>query len=329
MAGFFGAIGTSRCTTDVFYGTDYNSHLGTRRGGLATFSEEKGFKRSIHHLENTYFRTKFEKELDEFDGNSGIGIISDTDAQPLLFNSHLGRFAICTVAKINNMEQIADTLLEQNMHLSEFSSGKINQTELVGLLIVKGKNFVDGIENVFREVKGSCTMLLLTENGIIAARDSWGRTPIIIGKKDDAWAVSSESTAFPNLGYETERFLGPGEIVRITANGIEQLRKPNKKMQICSFLWVYYGFPTSDYEHRNTEDVRNATGFAMGKEDDTQVDCACGIPDSGIGMAIGYAAGHGCPYMRAISKYTPTWPRSFTPSNQSMRNLVAKMKLIQ
>ena len=272
---------------------------------------------------------KFEKELDEFDGNSGIGIISDTDAQPLLFNSHLGRFAICTVAKINNMEQIADTLLEQNMHLSEFSSGKINQTELVGLLIVKGKNFVDGIENVFREVKGSCTMLLLTENGIIAARDSWGRTPIIIGKKDDAWAVSSESTAFPNLGYETERFLGPGEIVRITANGIEQLRKPNKKMQICSFLWVYYGFPTSDYEHRNTEDVRNATGFAMGKEDDTQVDCACGIPDSGIGMAIGYAAGHGCPYMRAISKYTPTWPRSFTPSNQSMRNLVAKMKLIQ
>ena len=329
MAGFFGAIGTSRCTTDVFYGTDYNSHLGTRRGGLATFSEEKGFKRSIHHLENTYFRTKFEKELDEFDGNSGIGIISDTDAQPLLFNSHLGRFAICTVAKINNMEQIADTLLEQNMHLSEFSSGKINQTELVGLLIVKGKNFVDGIENVFREVKGSCTMLLLTENGIIAARDSWGRTPIIIGKKDDAWAVSSESTAFPNLGYETERFLGPGEIVRITANGIEQLRKPNKKMQICSFLWVYYGFPTSDYERRNTEDVRNATGFAMGKEDDTQVDCACGIPDSGIGMAIGYAAGHGCPYMRAISKYTPTWPRSFTPSNQSMRNLVAKMKLIQ
>ena len=185
MAGFFGAIGTSSCITDVFYGTDYNSHLGTRRGGMATFSEEKGFKRSIHHLENTYFRTKFEKELDEFDGNSGIGIISDTDAQPLLFNSHLGRFAICTVAKINNMEQIADTLLEQNMHLSEFSSGKINQTELVGLLIVKGKNFVDGIENVFREVKGSCTMLLLTENGIIAARDSWGRTPIIIGKKDD------------------------------------------------------------------------------------------------------------------------------------------------
>jgi amidophosphoribosyltransferase len=279
MAGFFGAIGTSSCTTDVFYGTDYNSHLGTRRGGMATFSEEKGFKRSIHHLENTYFRTKFEKELDEFEGNAGIGIISDTDAQPLLFNSHLGRFAICTVAKVNNMEQIADALLEQNMHLSEFSSGKINQTELVGLLIVKGKNFVDGIENVFREVKGSCTMLLLTENGIIAARDSWGRTPIIIGKKDGAWAVSSESTAFPNLGYETERFLGPGEIVRITANGIEQLRKHNKKMQICSFLWVYYGFPTSDYENRNTEDVRNATGYAMGKEDDTQVDCACGIPD--------------------------------------------------
>ena len=192
MAGFFGAIGTSTCVTDVFYGTDYNSHLGTRRGGMATFSEEKGFKRSIHHLENTYFRTKFEKELDEFDGNAGIGIISDTDAQPLLFNSHLGRFAICTVAKINNMEQIASTLLEQNMHLSEFSSGKINQTELAGLLIVKGKDFVDGIENVFREVKGSCTMLLLTENGIIAARDSWGRTPIIIGKKDGEFGTTKE-----------------------------------------------------------------------------------------------------------------------------------------
>ena len=328
MAGFFGAIGTSSCVTDVFYGTDYNSHLGTRRGGMATFSEEKGFKRSIHHLENTYFRTKFEKELDEFDGNAGIGIISDTDAQPLLFNSHLGRFAICTVAKINNMEQIASTLLEQNMHLSEFSSGKINQTELVGLLIVKGKNFVDGIENVFREVKGSCTMLLLTENGIIAARDSWGRTPIIIGKKDGAWAVSSESTAFPNLGYETERFLGPGEIVRITANGIEQLRKPNKKMQICSFLWVYYGFPSSDYEGINVEAVREANGKAMGEEDDTPADLVCGIPDSGVGTALGYSEGHGIPYKRAVLKYTPTWPRSFTPGNQSRRSLVAKMKLI-
>lgn len=329
MAGFFGAVSTSDCVTDVFYGTDYNSHLGTRRGGLASFSKEKGFKRSIHHLENTYFRTKFEDELPSFVGNSAVGIISDTDAQPLLFNSHLGRFALCTVAKINNMEEIADKLLAENMHLSEFSSGRINQTELVGLLIVKGKNFVEGIENVFREVKGSCTMLLLTEDGIIAARDSWGRTPIVLGKKEGGYALTSETTAFPNLGYETERFLGPGEILRVYPDHVEQMRKPNKRMQICSFLWVYYGFPTSDYENRNTEVVRNALGYAMGKEDPTEVDCSCGIPDSGIGMAIGYAAGHGCPYMRAISKYTPTWPRSFTPSNQSMRNLVAKMKLIQ
>ena len=329
MAGFFGTVSTSPCVADVFYGTDYNSHLGTRRGGMATYSAEKGFKRSIHSLESTYFRTRFESELDEFVGNSGIGIISDTDAQPLLFNSHLGRFAICTVAKINNLTELADQLLEEGMHLTEFTSGRINPTELVGCLIVKGKDFVDGIENVFRRVKGSCTMLLLTEDGVIAARDSWGRTPIVVGRKDGAYAVTSESTSFPNLGYETVKFLGPGEIVRIKADGCEQLRMPNKRMQVCSFLWVYYGFPTSDYEGKNTEVVRNATGYAMGKADDTEVDCACGIPDSGIGMAIGYAAGHGCPYMRAISKYTPTWPRSFTPSNQEMRNLVAKMKLIQ
>ena len=269
MAGFFGTVSTSECITDVFYGTDYNSHLGTRRGGMATYSQTKGFKRSIHNLESSYFRTKFEGELKDFEGNSGIGIISDTDAQPLLFNSHLGRFAICTVAKINNLDEIASKLLKENMHLSEFSSGKINPTELVALLIIKGKDFVDGIENVFREVKGSCTMLLLTEDGIIAARDSWGRTPIVIGKKDGAYAATSESTSFPNLGYEIEKFLGPGEIVKLHSDRMEQLRKPNKKMQICSFLWVYYGFPTSDYEGRNTEEVRNACGYAMGKEDKT------------------------------------------------------------
>ena len=284
--------------------------------------------RSIHNLENTYFRTRFESELDKFQGNAGIGIISDTDAQPLLMNSHLGRFAIITVAKINNQEELASKMLEEGQHLSEFSSGKINPTELVALLIIKGKDFVQGIENVFRNVKGSCSMLLLTENGIIAARDSWGRTPVVIGKKDGAMAATSESTAFPNLDYDIHYYLGPGEIVRITADYMEQLRKPNKRMQICSFLWVYYGFPTSCYEGRNTEDVRNECGRVMGREDDTPVDCACGIPDSGIGMAVGYAEGHGCPYMRAINKYTPTWPRSFTPSNQEMRNLVAKMKLI-
>lgn len=330
MAGFFGTVSSAPCIADVFYGTDYNSHLGTRRGGIATYNKEtKSFKRSIHSLESNYFRSKFESELSEFTGNSGIGIISDTDAQPQLFNSHLGRFAICTVAKINNIDEIASELLAEGMHLTEFTSSRINPTELVGLLIIKGKDIVDGIENVFKKVKGSCSMILLTEDGIIAARDSWGRTPIVVGKREGAYAVTSETTSFPNLGYETEKFLGPGEIVKITEDSCEVLRKANRKQQICSFLWVYYGFPTSDYEGRNTEEVRNAIGYAMGKDDDTEVDCSCGIPDSGIGMAIGYAHGHKCPYMRAISKYTPTWPRSFTPANQSMRDLVAKMKLIQ
>ena len=328
MGGFFGTVSEKPCVSDLFYGTDYQSHLGTRRGGLATYSEECGFLRSIHNLENKYFRSCFEDELDKFQGNSGIGVISDQDAQPMLMNSHLGRFALVTVSKINNMEQLAEQLLQENMHLSEFSSGRINPTELVSLLIIKGKDFVDGIENVFRNIKGSCSMLLLTENGIIAARDTWGRTPIVVGKKDGAMAVTSESSAFPNLDYETTHFLGPGEIVRIHADRMETLRKPNKRMQICAFLWVYYGFPTSEYEGRNVEDVRNECGRKMGHEDQTEVDYACGIPDSGVGMAVGYAEGHGCPYARAIAKYTPTWPRSFTPSNQERRRLVAKMKLI-
>ena len=328
MAGFFGSIGKYSCVADVFYGTDYHSHLGTRRAGMATFSEENGFRRVIHSIQQSPFRTKFEDELNDFSGNAGIGIISDTDAQPLLFNSHLGRFAVSTVGKILNAEELVEHLLQENMHLSEFSSGRINPTELVGLLIVKGKTFVDGIENVYRLVKGSCSILVLTEDGIIAARDSWGRTPIVVGRRDDAYAVASESSAFQNLGFETEYFVGPGEIVRITADHMEQLRKPSPRKQICSFLWVYYSFPTSDYENRNTEEVRNACGEAMGRIDTTEVDCACGIPDSGIGMAIGYASGHGVPYRRAISKYTPTWPRSFTPSKQEMRELVAKMKLI-
>lgn len=328
MGGFFGTISTQPCVADLFYGTDYQSHLGTKRGGMATFCSERGFYRSIHNLESTYFRTRFEPELEKFVGNAGIGIISDTDAQPLLMNSHLGRFALVTVAKINNIEELAKQLLEEGMHLSEFSSGKINPTELIALLIIKGKTFRDGIENVYNTVKGSCSMLLLTENGIIAARDRWGRTPIVVGKKDGAMAVTSESTAFPNLDYETIHYVGPGEIVRIYADKMEQLRPANEEMQICSFLWVYYGFPTSCYEGRNAEAMRNECGRVMGKEDETEVDCACGIPDSGIGMAVGYAEGHGVPYQRAISKYTPTWPRSFMPSNQSMRDLVAKMKLI-
>ncbi|MBO5659607.1 MAG: amidophosphoribosyltransferase [Bacteroidaceae bacterium] len=328
MGGFFGTVSQQPCVADLFYGTDYQSHLGTRRGGMASFSSESGFYRSIHNLENTYFRTRFESELDRFVGNSGIGVISDTDAQPMLINCHLGRFAVVTVARINNIEELAQKMLDEGMHLSEFSSGKINPTELIGLLIVRGKTFVDGIENVFRMVKGSCSLLLLTEDGVIAARDSWGRTPIVVGKKDGAMAVTSESTAFPNLGYDILHYLGPGEIIRIQADGMQQLRKPNKGMQICSFLWVYYGFPTSCYEGRNAEAVRMECGREMGKEDPVEVDCVCGIPDSGLGMAVGYSEGHKVPYARAISKYTPTWPRSFTPANQEMRALVAKMKLI-
>ena len=295
---------------------------------MATYNPDAGFTRSIHNLESDYFRSKFERELDRFGGNSGIGVISDTDAQPMLMNSHLGRFALVTVAKINNKEEICDQLLSENMHLSEFSSGKINPTELIALLIIKGKTFVEGIENVYKSIKGSCSMLLLTEEGIIAARDSWGRTPITVGVKDDAVAVTTETTAFPNLGYETKLYMGPGQIVKITADGYEELRKPNKKMQVCSFLWVYYGFPTSCYEGRNVEDTRNELGRVMGREDDVEVDGACGIPDSGVGMAVGYAEGHKCPYTRAVAKYTPTWPRSFMPTDQSRRNLVAKMKLI-
>ena len=328
MGGFFGTVSTQKCVTDLFYGTDYQSHLGTKRGGMATYSGEKGFFRSIHNLENTYFRTRFEDELDKFHGKSGIGIVSDTDAQPLLMNSHLGRFALVTVAKINNLEEIAEQLLNENMVLSEFSSGKINQTELIGLLIIKGKSFVDGIENIYRNIHGSCSVLLLTEDGIIAARDSWGRTPIVIGQKEGAMAATSESSAFPNLGYETTYYLGPGEIVRLRPDGMEQLRRPNKGNQICSFLWIYYGFPTSSYEGKNVEEVRFETGRVMGKEDPTEVDTVGGIPDSGNGMALGYSAGHKVPYVRGISKYTPTWPRSFMPTNQEMRNLVAKMKLI-
>ena len=330
MGGFFGTVSKASCVTDLFYGTDYNSHLGTKRGGLATYDAEEGmFARSIHNLESTYFRTKFEDELDKFKGNVGIGIISDTDPQPIIINSHLGRFAIVTVAKIVNLEEIEAELLSQNMHFAELSSGNTNQTELISLLIIQGKTFVEGIENVYRRVKGSCSMLLLSEDGsIIAARDKWGRPPIVIGRKEGAYAATSESSSFPNLDYEIDRYLGPGEIVRMTADGVEQLRKPEEKMQICSFLWVYYGFPTSCYEGRNVEEVRFTSGLKMGQNDDSEVDCACGIPDSGVGMALGYAEGKGVPYHRAISKYTPTWPRSFTPSKQEMRSLVAKMKLI-
>ena len=328
MGGFFGAIEVKNCVNDLFYGTDYNSHLGTKRAGLVTFDQDKGFSRSIHSLERDYFRSRFEGELDKFSGNSGIGVISDTDPQPILVNSHLGRYAVVTVAKINNMREIAQELLEKRMHFSEMSANNINPTELVALLINMGDTFVDGINLVFKKVKGSCSMLILTENGIIAARDALGRTPIVIGHKDGAYAATSETTSLPNLDFKVLRDVGPGEIVRLMATGVEQLQKPFSRCQICSFLWVYYGFPASNYEGINTEYVREAAGKVMGEEDDTEVDCVCGVPDSGVGTALGYAEGHHVPYKRAVLKCTPTWPRSFTPGNQSMRNLVAKMKLI-
>ena len=329
MGGFFGTISKRKCINDLFYGTDYNSHMGTKRGGLATYSEDEGFQRSIHNLQSDYFRSKFEDELDKFSGGtSGIGVISDTDPQPIVINSHLGKFAIVTVAKIVNMKEIEEKLLAGNKHFAELSSGGTNQTEMIALLIIQGKDFTDGIENVFRTIKGSCSMLILTEDGIIAARDKYGRTPIVLGRKEGAYAATSESCSFPNLDFEIDRYLGPGEIVRIYPDKVVQMRAPEKKMQICSFLWVYYGFPTSSYEGRNVEEVRFRSGYKMGLQDNSDVDCICGIPDSGVGQALGYAEGKGVPYHRAVVKYTPTWPRSFTPSNQERRNLVAKMKLI-
>jgi len=330
MGGFFGVVSQKDCVADVFYGTDYNSHMGTRRGGIAAYKRTDGsFVRSIHNLESSYFRSKFESELGDFQGaTSAIGVISDTDAQPLIISSHLGRFAITTVAKIANMDELTHQLMEQNMHFAELSGGGINQTELVALLIIQGKTFREGIENVFHRVKGSVSLLILTEDGIIAARDRLGRTPIVLGRKQGAIAATSESSAFANLDYDIERFLGPGEIVKFDATGEKVIRPADQDMQICSFLWVYFGFPTSDYEGRNVEQVRFESGRLMGVSDDAEVDCVCGIPDSGVGMALGYAAGKGKPYMRGISKYTPTWPRSFTPANQEMRQLVAKMKLI-
>ena len=327
MGGLFGTISKSACITDLFYGTDYNSHLGTRRGGMATLNNGE-FHRSIHNIENSYFRSRFESGLNKFLGNSGIGVISDTDPQPIFMNTHLGKFAIVTVAKINNIEEQEKRLVKDGFHFSELSSGSTNPTELIALLITEGKTFTEGIENVFNNIKGSCSMLILTEDGIIAARDKYGRTPILIGKKEGAYAASSESASFPNLDYELDYNVGPGEIVMMTADGITQMRKPNDKMQVCSFLWVYYGYPASTYEDINVDYVRYECGLSMGKNDTTEADYASGIPDSGVGMALGYAEGKAIPYHRAIVKYTPTWPRSFTPINQTVRDLVAKMKLI-
>ncbi|TAL80169.1 MAG: amidophosphoribosyltransferase [Bacteroidetes bacterium] len=328
MSGFFGVISKTDCVEDVFYGTDYHSHLGTKRAGIVFIVPGKGFRRSIHNLENSYFRTKFEDELKEFNGNSGLGVISDTDPQPILFNSHLGRFAIVTVSRLVNLSDLEDMFLQNKKHFTENFEGSINPTEVVANLICEKDSFVKGIENVFDNIKGSCSILLLTDNGIIAARDKLGRTPVVIGRKENAYAAASESCSFPNTGFEPDYFLGPGEIVHVTAGGISQLKKPGEKMQICAFLWVYYGYPPSYYEGINVEECRNRCGASLARKDNVVADFVGGIPDSGVGHAVGYGNEKMIPYKRAYSKYTPTWPRSFMPQNQGQRDLVAKMKLI-
>lgn len=328
MSGFFGCISKSDCVSPVFYGTDYHSHLGTKRAGLAFFNPNDGFQRAIHSLEDGYFRSKFEGDIEKFRGNSGIGIISDTEAQPIVANSHLGKFAICTVSKIVNAEELEEEMLQNHHTFSETSQGSVNPTELIAMLIADGDDFVSGIENVFNKIKGSCSILILTDKMIIAARDKLGRTPVIIGKNGHGFAVASETCSFANLAFDIEKFLGPGEIVRITAEGYEQIRKPNKEMQVCAFLWVYYGYPPSYYEGINVEEARYRCGAALAKNDKVEADFVAGIPDSGVGHAIGYSNEAKIPYMRAYAKYTPTWPRSFMPQNQLKRDLVAKMKLI-
>ncbi|MBO4655437.1 MAG: amidophosphoribosyltransferase [Bacteroidales bacterium] len=327
MGGFFGVASHKECASDLFYGIDYHSHLGAKRAGMATM-EGENFFRSIHNIENTYFRTKFSDSLPKFKGTHGIGVISDTDAQPIVVNSHLGRFAIVTVGKINNIAELEAECLKRNQQFTELSSGSTNPTELAALLITQGKNFVDGIQNVFHKVQGSCTMLILTDEGLIVARDFLGRTPAIIGKNHEGFAVAFDSHSFDNLDYHTEYYVGPGEIMKVTADGFKQLLPPNEKMQICSFLWIYYGFPSSAYEGLSIEQMRYQGGFEMGKTDDVEADFVSAIPDSGIGMALGYATGKGIPYQRGIVKYTPTWSRSFMPVNQETREHVAKMKLL-
>ena len=328
MGGFFGVVSDSDCVPDLFYGTDYHSHLGTMRGGMAVLNGQ-GFTRSIHDITNTQFRSKFEDELHEFSGKKGIGVISDNEAQPLLINSRHGAYGIVTVGKINNLDDLVTAALAKNgVHFSEMTGGNVNPTQLVAHLIDQGETFATGIANAQEKIDGSCSLLLLTEDGIIAARDSLGRTPVIVGTKEGARAVTFESCALPNLGYEVERYLGPGEVVKVTAEGTEILKAPGDRMQICAFLWVYYGYPASSYEGVSVEAVRYRCGRLLKERDDAEVDLVAGIPDSGTGHAIGYANAAGVPYRRPFVKYTPTWPRSFMPQDQRIRDLVARMKLI-
>ncbi len=329
MGGFFGVVSKQDCVTDLFFGVDYHSHLGTRRGGMAVYSKE-GFERSIHNIENAPFRTKFERDVDEMHGNMGIGCISDNEAQPLLVRSHLGSYAITTVGRINNETELTERAMRSGRaHFLEMSGGKVNATELVATVIDEEQDLVSGLLHAQEVIDGSMSILLLTPEGIYASRDRLGRTPIVVGQKGGATCVSFESFAYLNLGYHTLRELGPGEIVRITAEGVETLSPARKPMKICAFLWMYYGYPTSVYEGVNVEAMRCRNGEIMAKNDDhSTAESVAGIPDSGIAHAIGYANQSGIPFTRPFIKYTPTWPRSFMPVNQEMRNLVAHMKLI-
>ena len=328
MGGFFGVASNQNCVTDVFFGTDYHSHLGTMRGGMVMHGAS-GFKRSIHDITNTPFRSKFEDDLTDLAGKSGLGVISDTDDQPLIIGSHLGVYAIVTVGVITNQRQLVEEMFnKRTAHFVEMSGGVISPTELAATLINQGSSFIEGLRNAQERIEGSLSILLLTDDGIYAARDRYGRTPVILGRKDGANAVTMETCALPNLDYEFVRDLGPGEIVLMTPEGVSVKSPPGDVLQICAFLWVYYGYPASTYEGVNVEVSRNRCGAALAKRDSVKADMVAGIPDSGSGHAIGYATAAGIPYRRPFVKYTPTWPRSFMPQDQSVRDLVARMKLI-
>ncbi len=328
MGGLFGVASRTDCVFDLFFGTDYHSHLGTRRGGMAVYGE-KGFDRSIHNIENSPFRTKFEKESVEMHGNLGIGCISDNEPQPLMVRSHLGTFAITTVGRINNSAELVESAFEKgNIHFLEMSGGSINPTELVAALINQQQSIVDGIRYAQSVIDGSMTMLIMTPQGIYAARDRVGRTPLVLGKKKGAVCASFESSAFINLGYEDYKELGPAEIVLITPEGAETVSPAQQKMKFCTFMWVYYGYPTSTYEGINVEEMRYRCGEKLAERDDVRTDMVAGVPDSGTAHAVGYANRSGSPFARPFIKYTPTWPRSFMPPNQTQRNLIARMKLI-
>ncbi|MFW9901714.1 MAG: amidophosphoribosyltransferase [Candidatus Thorarchaeota archaeon] len=327
MGGLFGVISESDCLEDLFYGTDYHSHLGTSRGGLAV-KNSGGFQRFIKDITTAQFRSKFEKDIKKMHGNKGIGVISDYDDQPLIINSHLGVFAIVTVGKINNLDDLATQALKNGSHFSEMHGGEINPTEMVATIISQGSTFEEGIQKVQELIDGSCTMLILTNEGIYAVRDKLGRTPLIIGEKPGAFAVTMETCAFPNLGYKTIKFLGPSETIFINKNGPKQKIPPGDRLQICGFLWVYYGYPASNYENINVEVVRYRCGSFLAKNNGVQIDLVAGIPDSGTGHGLGYASEAKIPFLRPFVKYTPTWPRSFMPQDQDIRDQVAKMKLI-